>query len=41
LIREANEELRSIAKEVGSAYVMDYDSLTARHGRERWSDPRT
>ena len=40
-IRIANDRLKKLAGEIGKAYVMDYDSLVARHGRATWSDPRT
>lgn len=41
VIRAANQRLQSLAKEIGNAYVLDYDGLVARIGRETWSDART
>ena len=38
-IRQINRELRSIAAETG-AYVLDYDALVSRHGRQAWHDER-
>lgn len=39
-IEEINEQLRTLAAEQVGVYVVDYDSLVARHGRERWHDER-
>jgi FkbH-like protein len=39
-IREINERLQGIAAAQRSVYVLDYDGLSARYGRERWSDER-
>ncbi|MBX3395367.1 MAG: HAD family hydrolase [Phycisphaerae bacterium] len=41
VIRAANQRLLTLAKEIGNAYVLDYDGLVARIGRESWSDART
>jgi FkbH-like protein len=38
-IGQINRELRSIAAETG-AYVLDYDALVSRHGRQAWHDER-
>ncbi len=35
-----NAELRAIAREFRGVYVLDYDALVARHGRENWRDER-
>lgn len=35
-----NRELRSIAREFRGVYVLDYDALVARYGRESWRDER-
>ena len=40
LIRQINRELRRIAAGYRGIYVLDYDSLVARHGRESWHDER-
>jgi FkbH-like protein len=37
-IREINRQLRRIAAEHAGVYVMDYDALVARVGRQRWHD---
>jgi len=39
-IEEVNQQLRTLAAEHAGVYVVDYDSLVARHGRERWHDER-
>lgn len=39
-IRQINAALGRIAREHTGVYVLDYDSLVARHGRERWHDER-
>jgi FkbH-like protein len=38
-IRAINDALRSTARSVPGVYVLDYDSLVARYGRESWHDP--
>jgi len=38
-IGQINRELRSIAAGTG-AYVLDYDALVSRHGRQAWHDER-
>jgi FkbH-like protein len=40
LIRHINRELRRIAAGYRGVYVLDYDALAARHGREHWHDER-
>lgn len=40
LIRQVNRELRRIAAGFHGVYILDYDALVARHGRERWHDER-
>jgi FkbH-like protein len=37
-VRRINAELSAIAHEVPGVYVLDYDALVARHGREAWHD---
>ncbi|HUO14449.1 MAG TPA: HAD-IIIC family phosphatase [Verrucomicrobiae bacterium] len=39
-IHQINRELRRIAGEHRSVYILDYDGLMARHGRLRWNDQR-
>jgi FkbH-like protein len=39
-LRQINSELRHIAAAHRGVYVLDYDALIARHGRERWHDER-
>jgi FkbH-like protein len=39
-IQQLNRELRTAATEFRGVYVLDYDALTARHGRENWHDER-
>lgn len=40
-LREANRRLAELAQSLDNVYVMDYDCLLARVGREHWTDPRT
>ncbi len=40
LIGKANDALRETAASIENVYVMDYDALVARHGRNRWQDRR-
>jgi FkbH-like protein len=40
LIRQINRELRCIAESFHGVYILDYDALAARHGRENWHDER-
>ena len=35
-----NRGLRALAREHRGVYILDYDSLVARHGRENWGDER-
>ncbi len=39
-IRQIDSELRRIAAGHRGVYVLDYDALVARHGREHWHDER-
>lgn len=39
-IQQVNQELRRIAGATTGVYIMDYDSLIARHGRSHWHDER-
>src|SRR5262249_31966027 len=39
-IRAVNCGLVSLAREYRGVYVLDYDALIARHGRENWGDER-
>jgi FkbH-like protein len=39
-IRQINRELLRTAGENRGIYVLDYDALVARHGRQRWQDER-
>ena len=39
-IEQINRNLRKLASEYRGVYVLDYDALVARHGRERWGDER-
>lgn len=39
-IREINRGLLNAARQVPGVYLLDYDSLVARHGRLRWHDER-
>jgi FkbH-like protein len=35
-LAQVNRELRSVAKDQTGVYILDYDSLIARHGRNAW-----
>jgi FkbH-like protein len=37
-IRRINRELRRMAAEMSGVYILDYDALIARYGREAWHD---
>lgn len=39
-IQELNARLAAMAREHNGVYVLDYDGLVARHGRERWHDAK-
>ncbi|HWB82779.1 MAG TPA: HAD-IIIC family phosphatase [Bryobacteraceae bacterium] len=39
-IQEINRHLRLVARAHRGVYVLDYDALVARHGREEWGDER-
>ncbi len=39
-IHRVNRGLRALAGEYRGVYILDYDALVARHGRERWGDAR-
>jgi FkbH-like protein len=39
-IQRINRGLRALAGEHRGVYVLDYDALVARHGRENWGDER-
>lgn len=39
-IEKINTSLKALAHEFTGVYVLDYDSLVARHGRDRWHDER-
>jgi FkbH-like protein len=39
-IRTINESLLRLAREEAGVYVLDYDALVARHGRQGWYDER-
>ncbi len=39
-VQRINRGLRAIAGEYRGVYILDYDALVARHGRERWGDAR-
>jgi FkbH-like protein len=39
-IQQINRNLRKLAAEHRSIYILDYDALVARHGREQWGDER-
>ena len=39
-IHRINRGLRALAGQHRGVYILDYDALVARHGRERWGDPR-
>jgi len=40
LIRKINAELRRVAESFRGVYILDYESLVARHGSQRWHDER-
>lgn len=40
ILHDANKRLDEMVASLGSARVMDYDALVARHGRESWPDRR-
>jgi FkbH-like protein len=40
IIQDLNRRLRAIARERRGVYVLDYEALQARAGREDWSDER-
>lgn len=40
LIRGINQQLLQVAVGFRGAYVLDYEALVARHGREQWHDER-
>lgn len=40
VIRQINRELRRHAAESQGIYILDYDALEARHGRQSWLDDR-
>jgi FkbH-like protein len=39
-VETINRNLRRLAGEFRGVYVLDYDNLVARHGREHWGDAR-
>ncbi len=39
-VEAINRNLRRLAGEFRGIYILDYDGLVARHGRERWGDER-
>lgn len=39
-IQRVNQSLRRLAARYQGVYILDYDSLVARHGRQRWCDER-
>jgi FkbH-like protein len=39
-LRRINRGLRALAREHRGIYILDYDALVARHGRETWGDER-
>src|ERR1035441_8585542 len=39
-IQRINRGLRALAGEYRGVYILDYDALVARHGREKWGDAR-
>lgn len=39
-IEQVNLELKTIAAEQTGVYILDYDGLIARHGRDTWHDER-
>src|SRR5207248_1380888 len=39
-VQRINGELRRVAREYTGVYVLDYDALVARFGRDRWHDEK-
>jgi FkbH-like protein len=39
-VRRINAGLRALAQQHRGVYILDYDALVARHGRQRWGDER-
>jgi len=39
-IHRVNRNLRQLASQYRGVYILDYDGLVARHGREHWCDER-
>jgi hypothetical protein len=39
-IRRINRGLRMLGRQYRGVYILDYDALVARHGRETWGDER-
>jgi FkbH-like protein len=39
-VQRLNAELRNVAREFRGVYILDYDALVARYGREIWRDER-
>jgi FkbH-like protein len=39
-IRAINRGLRALARQYRGVYILDYDALVARHGRDHWGDER-
>jgi FkbH-like protein len=39
-IYQVNQNLRRMARQYKGIYILDYDALVARHGREQWGDER-
>jgi FkbH-like protein len=39
-IRQINRDLCRLARENRGVYILDYDALVARHGRQHWQDDR-
>jgi FkbH-like protein len=39
-IEQINRELRKVCSELTNVYLLDYNALVARHGREHWHDER-
>lgn len=37
---QINDDLRQMASQTTGVYLLDYDALVARHGRQNWADPR-
>lgn len=40
VIRDLNRSLQSICRESAGVYLIDYDGLTGRHGKQPWTDLR-